>query len=281
MPMWKSHWGFKREPFAEDESPYVSLPSHDEAVARLVHAIESGERRASLTAEAGLGKSTGSAPGVRGDADPRRRFVLLSCPRRRHVCCLAMLAERLGERVGREPSRLACWRALERAVRLASIQGMHVVIGIDDCRDPQTPQSERDIESARKPGSRRRARITVIRGRPAEAIAAMRSALRAWTPAIWLESLTRSRGRALLTTKLASAGCDERDFHRTRSHAAALPGCRRPAGHRAARHALLDGRRSPRARGHSARARRLGRASRAPRSDWGEWRTSPRASRAG
>ena len=55
--MWMRHWGLERDPFAEPGSPYVSLPSHDEAVARLVHAIETSQRRAVLTAPAGLGKT--------------------------------------------------------------------------------------------------------------------------------------------------------------------------------------------------------------------------------
>ena len=31
--VWMPHWGLSRDPFAETDSPYVSLPSHDEAVA--------------------------------------------------------------------------------------------------------------------------------------------------------------------------------------------------------------------------------------------------------
>ena len=58
VPVWMRHWGLGRDPFAEPDSPYVSLPSHDEAVARLVHTIETSQRRAIFTAAAGLGKTT-------------------------------------------------------------------------------------------------------------------------------------------------------------------------------------------------------------------------------
>ena len=51
------HWGLSRDPFAEFDSPYVSLPSHDEAVARLVFAVETAQRRAVFAAPAGLGKT--------------------------------------------------------------------------------------------------------------------------------------------------------------------------------------------------------------------------------
>ena len=101
--MWKSHWGFEREPFAESGSPYVSLPSHDEAVARLAHAIESGERRAWLTAEAGLGKSTVLRQAFEETRDPHRRFVILSCPRE-GTLLWAMLAERWASAFSREPA---------------------------------------------------------------------------------------------------------------------------------------------------------------------------------
>ena len=36
---WMSYWGFERNPFGEHDSPYVSLPSHDEAVARVLNSL--------------------------------------------------------------------------------------------------------------------------------------------------------------------------------------------------------------------------------------------------
>ena len=61
--VWMPHWGLSRDPFAEIESPYVSLPSHDEAVARLVFAVETAQRRAVFAAPAGLGKTAVLAQG--------------------------------------------------------------------------------------------------------------------------------------------------------------------------------------------------------------------------
>ena len=58
---------------------------------------------------------------------------------------LSLLAERLSGRVSRESSRFACWRAIDRAIRLASIQGIHVLIAIDDCESAS--RSLRDIDA--------------------------------------------------------------------------------------------------------------------------------------
>ena len=179
------------------------------AIARLVHAIESAERRAVLTANAGLGKSTVLRRAFDLARGPGRRFALLNCLRE-GTLLVAMLAERLAAHVGREPSRLAAWRALERAVRLATIQGMHVVIGIDNCEAADN-DVRRDIESLANLGAGAGAKMTVIQsGRPRPN---RRLDLDApWTPAITLESLTRAQAEALLTTKLRSAGRDEPVF---------------------------------------------------------------------
>ena len=45
--MWNSHWGLERDPFAESDGLYVSLPTHDDAVGRLTRAIESPSARPS------------------------------------------------------------------------------------------------------------------------------------------------------------------------------------------------------------------------------------------
>ena len=44
--MWLRHWSIDRDPFEGPESPYVPLPSHEEAIARLVHVIEISRGRA-------------------------------------------------------------------------------------------------------------------------------------------------------------------------------------------------------------------------------------------
>jgi type II secretory pathway predicted ATPase ExeA len=175
----------------------------------LVHTIESAERRVSLMALAGLGKSVVLRRAFAEARDPRRRFALLPCPRE-GTLLVAMLAERLGERVPREPTRLAAWRALERAVRVAAIQAIHIVIGIDNFESADR-ELRRDVDSLANLAQGDSARITVVQSeRPRH--------LRRqdfdgpWTPAITLESLTRSQAETFLAGKFKRAGREEPAF---------------------------------------------------------------------
>jgi general secretion pathway protein A len=207
--MWKSHWKLEKGPFAEGRPPYVSLPSHDTAVLRLVHAIESAERRAVLTANAGLGKTTVLRQAFDEAKCAGRRFVLLNCPRE-GTLLVATLAERLAQHVAREPSRLAAWRALERGLRLAAIQAIHLVIGIDNCESADA-DARRDLESLANLTDGAGAKITLIQsGRPRQGRRADLDG--PWSPAITLHSITRTQAEALLTAKLKSAGRDEPVF---------------------------------------------------------------------
>jgi type II secretory pathway predicted ATPase ExeA len=204
--VWKSHWNLQKDPFAESDASYVSLRTHDEAVASLIHTMETAERMAYVTADAGLGKSTVLRKAFAEVQSPRRRMARTSCTRE-GTLLIAVLAERLGERLGREASRLASWRALERAMRLATLQGIHVVLGIDDCQ-LATPDARRDIESLASLGNGTSTLLTVIQcGRSSRARRDDR-----WRPTIRLESLTRSEAELFLATKLAAAGCRESPF---------------------------------------------------------------------
>ena len=204
--MWKSHWGLERDPFTQSDGLYVSLPTHDDAVARLTSTIETEERIVLMTANAGLGKSTVLCQVFDKMLNPVRRFVRVSCARE-GTLLIAVLAERLGERLGREPSRLASWRALERAIRLASLQGIHVVLGIDDCH-LATADTRRELEAVAQIGTGTSTLLTVIQcGRRSRTQQDDQ-----WRPAIELQSLTRSEAGTFLATKLAQAGCRESPF---------------------------------------------------------------------
>ena len=123
--MWMPHWGLSQDPFAEIGSPYVSVPSHDEAVARLIFAVETSQRSAAFMAPGGLGKTAVMRRALVEMKIPRRQLVSISCPRD-GTLLFTLVAERLGQRVGGEQSRFAAWRALERAIRLASLQGYQI-----------------------------------------------------------------------------------------------------------------------------------------------------------
>ncbi len=97
--------------------------------------------------------------------DPRRRFVSVSCPRD-GTLLFTLVAERLGQRVGREPSRLGAWRALERAIRVASLQGEQVVVIVEDC-DDQLDATDAPRSGFARPAwvDRRAAGLTIIQAR--------------------------------------------------------------------------------------------------------------------
>ncbi len=200
---WKLYWGLDKPPFTE-HGPYVSLPGRDEATLRLVHWARAAERSAFLIGVAGLGKSTVLHKALAEIRGPQVRCISLCCPRE-GTLLLAALADRLGNSVGREPSRLACWRGIERSFRLAFVQGTQVVIGIDDYENARG-EVLREIESVASLGAGLNMRLTIIRaGRPAQGRQAD-SAWR-WAVGIELESLTRAEVERYLIAKLASAGC--------------------------------------------------------------------------
>ncbi len=221
--MWMPHWGLSRDPFAEIGSPYVSLPSHDEAVARLVFAVETSQRRATFGAPAGLGKTAVMRKVFSKVLSPHRRLASVSCPRD-GTLLLTMLAERLGQRVVREPSRLAAWRALERAIRLASLERYQVVVIIDDCDDRVDATVRRDLDSLAQLGSRTTSGLTIIQVERMDG-EAQPLGCGVWSPTIGLERLTRSQTETYLATKLEWAGSIDQIFSPralTRIHALSL-----------------------------------------------------------
>ena len=102
--MWLRHWGLARDPFASPNSTYVALPGHDEALARLVDAIETAQPFVALTGQAGSGKTTVLRQAIAAVASPLRRVALVSCPPDGTLLWSA-LAERLAEPIGRADAR--------------------------------------------------------------------------------------------------------------------------------------------------------------------------------
>ena len=208
--VWIDHWGFARDPFAELDSTYVPLPSHDEAVARLVHTIETSRRLIVFSAQAGLGKTTVLKKALAETKNPRRRFASITCPPD-GTLLFTMLAERLGNRLGRESDRLKSWRALDRSIRVASLQGTHVVLVIDDCQQLPTGAARRDLDFLAHLGTIASADLTIVQvarpdlDRPSDSNDS-------WMLAVGLEPLTRSQVECYLTTKLGAVGCTEPIF---------------------------------------------------------------------
>jgi MSHA biogenesis protein MshM len=210
VSVWMRHWGLARDPFAEPDSPYVPLPSHDEALARLVHTIETAQRRVVISAAAGLGKTTVLRKALVETRSPQRRFASVSCPPDGSLL-FTQLAERLGERVGRDPGRLGSWRALERAIRVSSLEGFQVVLAVDDCDLRGAHPVRRELDSLVQLGSKSSAGLTIIQLQRTDHHHRSDST-GAWSLAISLRPLTRSQVERYLETKLDAAGCTEPIF---------------------------------------------------------------------
>jgi type II secretory pathway predicted ATPase ExeA len=208
--VWLRHWGLAREPFGGPNPPYVSLPSHDEAVARLVYSIERAERRVGVFAEAGLGKTTVVRRAIRETRDPHRRAVLATAPPRASGV-LGVLADafHLPSSEASDPDRLR--RSLRRVFRAADVEGCHLVVVVDDCEGDHSPAILKDLAELGAAGPLAGPPASVVlvgRGRPGE----RPEWADPWTLAIRLERLTRSQAAAYLTARLAEAGCRDRVF---------------------------------------------------------------------
>jgi type II secretory pathway predicted ATPase ExeA len=196
-----------RDPFPGGGGAYVPLSAHEEAVARLVHTIETGQRVATVRAPGGMGKSMVLARALAATRSPTRRVAHLASP-----CdgagLFAGLAEGLGVRVPAEADRARTWRALGDAVRLGRWQRQHIVLAIDDCDDLDQPRDRLDLERLVHLDPHPEARLTILR----VFRAADDSAAEPWELAICLPTLTRREAAWYLSVKLAAAGRTEPIF---------------------------------------------------------------------
>lgn len=207
--MWNDYWKLGRDPFLGSVTAFVPLPMHLEAVARLVHSIETGERFALVTAEAGLGKSRVLARALEETRSPVRRVAILSSPTD-GAAMLGGLAQRLGRRVSCGASRAAAWNALGDAVRLCRFQRLQVVLAIDDCQDLYEPAGRLDLDRLIHIDPHPEARLTVIQ--MSRITAELEEKMGSWELAIRLAPLTRSETEHYVTAKLAAEGRDEPTF---------------------------------------------------------------------
>jgi len=216
---WIVHWGLNRDPFVERGGPYVPLPGHEEAVARLVHSIEAGHRLAVLSAPAGMGKTLVLNRALTEARDTCRRFAIVSNPMEgAHL--YSRLAEKLGSRGLVSASRGAAWLALEQAVRGCALQGFQVVLAVDDCTSLIANGASADLRRLCQVGASAGGRVTVLLAQ-GEDSHELDLSQQSWTLAIGLRSLSCSEAETYLTAKLAAAGCREPVFSRraiTRLH---------------------------------------------------------------
>src|SRR4051812_6741780 len=96
--MWQRHWNLDRDPFDPGRPGFVATPTHSEAVARLVHTIETSGRSARLVAGSGLGKSSVLSRAIEATRGTGRRIGRVSSPVD-GAGLFASLAAGLGSRV--------------------------------------------------------------------------------------------------------------------------------------------------------------------------------------
>jgi MSHA biogenesis protein MshM len=209
--VWKRHWKLLRDPFLEGAPPYVPVAPHEEAVARLVDAIETGQKRAVVRAGAGLGKSSVLARALSQNRGPWRRSALVSSPTD-GASLLAGLAEGLGRRAPASAGRAQGWKTLAEAVKLCRWQRQRVVLAIDDCQSLSDPSDRLDLARLTHLDTHPDARLTIVQtSRTGEADEPTTPA-DPWELLIRLPALTRTDAEDYLTAKLASAGRDDPTF---------------------------------------------------------------------
>ncbi len=198
--MVERYWTLSRNPFEPGaEGSFVPTPVHVEAIARLRHVIDSGERLAVLEAPAGLGKTTVLDQALNASRDPSRRIAKATAASD-GLGLLGALAEGLGARSDPGTSRALTWRSLTEAVRLCRLQSLRVVLAVDDCHAVADPaELQRLVYLDPHP----QARVTVLRvGRPRPDA----EPADPWRLAIRLSPLTRAEAESYLLAKLAAAG---------------------------------------------------------------------------
>jgi type II secretory pathway predicted ATPase ExeA len=199
--VWLRHWGLTRDPFSELAPPYVPLPSHDEALARLVYSIERAQRFTTFVAEAGLGKTTVLRQAIRMTRSPRRRTVLAHSTSDGQEL-LGLFADGLGLPFSTGSDRAGIWRALARSLRAATLEGTHVVLAIDGWDEELSPAAVHDLLALMDVNSPKAQNISLIcvgRGHSDDRSGPSDE----WSLAIGLERLTRSEAETYIEAKLS------------------------------------------------------------------------------
>lgn len=197
--VWQSYWNLSADPFPAHGRPYVPTETHNEALARLLHAVESAQPLTVLRGAAGVGKSAVLRELASLVRSPSRRPAVVGRPADSAELA-AGLADRLGVRVPPGASRSAAWKALGDAVRVAHLQRAHPVLVVDDPGD--LPADERrDLARLARLGSAPASPLSVVLAVHADA-----ETLTDWELSVRLPALTLSETSAYLAAKMSSAG---------------------------------------------------------------------------
>ena len=202
--MWMQYWGFVRDPFDQHTSPFVPLPAHCEAVARLTEAVESGQRLTIFEERGGMGKSRVLGEFSRTIRSLDRRIVSLG-----GIIDGATLFTRAAEGLGRPvpagTSRGGAWLRLGEGLKLCRSQKLQVVIIVDDCQDLCTTEDRKDLSRLVHADPHPSGRLSIIQVYRLEEESPHREA-DPWELAIDLPPLLRSECEFYVASKLEAAG---------------------------------------------------------------------------
>ena len=208
--MWLRYWGLASDPFAGPYSPYVPLPSHDEALARLNDSFDRCLPLVAFVAGAGLGKTTVVRRAIAAARHPRRRFAAIHLPTDRGQL-LGGLADALGLPSAVGSGGPAAWRSVARAVRAAALEGSQVVFVVDGWDENPDAAALQDLTALLDAGRQSGVCTSLVRVGRREPRASPEQG-DSWRLAIRLERLTRSQAETYVEAKLAAAGSRERVF---------------------------------------------------------------------
>ncbi|WZO96782.1 hypothetical protein EP7_003787 [Isosphaeraceae bacterium EP7] len=126
-----SEWGLKRDPFQGSGTCYVPTSTHEEAIARIRYAVETGLRRVCVRGEEGLGKSRVLERAMAEVRHPTRRLIRIGAGHS-PADCLRRLAESLVGVMRLASNAQDDWSTLRQALERCRRQGLRVIIAVDE-----------------------------------------------------------------------------------------------------------------------------------------------------
>ena len=234
--MWLRHWDLRRDPFRTGSGPFVPLPGHEEAVARIVHHARAVEPRIVLQGMPGIGKSSALTEAFRRLRHPMRRLALIRRP-----ADGSTLLEGLGAALG-IMNRPITFSQLLDAARLLKARGVAAVIAVDGLELLDEPADRRVLDRIEAVGRQSGAAWTlVVAGHDGPGLDADA------TLAIRFDRLTRGEAEVYLIEKLRAAGRIDSTFNdrallRLHAIAGGVPGAIDRLAGLALRAAAVEGR---------------------------------------
>jgi general secretion pathway protein A len=128
---WWSAWGLERDPFQGPTTRYVPTSTHEEAIARIRYAVETGLRRICVRGDEGSGKSRVLERAMAEVRHPTRRLVRVGAGQSAAECVRRIVEPLVAARPIASEAR-EDWSALRRALERCRRQGLRVILAVDE-----------------------------------------------------------------------------------------------------------------------------------------------------